>query len=129
MTLDELRESYDWKEAFAYADGQNGAGGSASPTPVEGFKGKTGPVKITDVVEIIAYEDGENDGAEWIGVFKTKHGHFLFLAAVCDFTGWDCQASGTSWVANSLAKLVQFGLTDDARSRLRKQLKAHGVKA
>ena len=109
MTLDELHASYDWREAFKYAD---------APQPCAGFDGPTTIAAIDDVAEVVASDDGENDGPDWVGVFRLRDGRFLFLTAGCDFTGWGCQEGGSSWVAADLEALAQFGLTDDARSRL-----------
>ena len=118
MTLSEMKDDYDWQEAWAYASGKSKSGRYDSPTRVEGYKGSSAAATIDDVAEIIATDNGENDGQDWVGVFKLKDGRYLFLTAGCDYTGWDCQADGSSWVAGSLDQLIQFGLTDDARSRL-----------
>ena len=76
--LEQLND-YDWEEAFKYA----------SPTSilVEEFI-DTSSFSQEDVVEIIAIEDGENDGSDWIGVFKLKDGRYASLRAWCDYTGW-----------------------------------------
>lgn len=42
-----------------------------------------------DVAEIIAMAEGENDGAEWVGVFRLNDGRFAVLRAGCDYTGWE----------------------------------------
>ena len=113
-TVDEMREDFDWREAFEYA-----AGGGM---PTEGYAGDCGGFTFDDVAEVIARDDGENDGPDWIAVFRLRDGRFAFLSAGCDYTGWDCQASGSTWFAASLDALVQWGLTDDARGRLASQL-------
>lgn len=73
--------SYDWKEAFAYAvkpdECPPGTGIDRS-----GFTRE-------DVAEVIAIDDGENDGQNWMGVFRLRDGRFAFLSAGCDYTGWD----------------------------------------
>ena len=113
-TINDLREDYDWREAFAYAR----EGGMAT----QGYDGSCQGFGFDDVAEVIATDDGENDGASWIGVFRLHDGRFAYLAAGCDYTGWDCQANGDVWFASSLDALVQWGLTDDARGRLASQL-------
>ncbi len=71
----------DWKEAFEYADG---------PTPVQfGAPAETASFTRDDVVEIVAAEEGENDGADWLGVFHLSDGRYAVLRAGCDYTGWD----------------------------------------
>lgn len=115
-TIDEMREDYAWQEAFKYA---------ADPgEPTEGYRGDCAGFGFDDVAEVVASDDGENDGAQWIAVLRLHDGRFAFLSAGCDYTGWDCQASGQTWFASSLESLDQWGLTDDARGRLAMQLAA-----
>jgi hypothetical protein len=118
VTLEEMRQDSDWDEAWAYADGKPRSKQGAVPQPTAGFTGEVGPVSIADVKTIVATSEGTPDGDDWVGVFELKDGRFLFLSAGCDYTGWDCQSGGSSWLADSLDALVRFGLTDDARSRL-----------
>jgi hypothetical protein len=47
-----------------------------------------------------------------------KDGNFLAVRAGCDYTGWDCQAGGSSNVARSEADIIRFGLSDNERARL-----------
>lgn len=63
--LEEL-ESYDWECAF-----------------------NEGGLDREDVASIIAMEEGENDGANWIMIGKLKDGRYFWLSAGCDYTGWD----------------------------------------
>ena len=65
-----------------------------------------------------AKEDGENDGDEWIAVFRLKDGKFAYLEAGCDFTGWDCQAGGVSYTADSLEALCRNYIPEKGCSRL-----------
>jgi hypothetical protein len=115
LTLEAMREDYDWKEAFAYAGKGNVSKSLGATCSDDG-------IDIGDVVRIIAESAGENDGPEWLMVFEAKDGRFGFLAAGCDYTGWDCQAGGSTVVADTLADLIQYGLTDEARERLKGQL-------
>ena len=103
------RESYDWKEAFGY-----GANIRANPAGSQNMS----PLGIDDVTEVIAMQEGENDGASWIMAGRVKDGRYFFLSAGCDYTGWDCQASGDVMVANSLDQLIRYCLTSDDRQRL-----------
>jgi len=115
-TADEMREDYDWREAFKYA--------AESGEPTEGYAGSYEGFGFDDVAEVIASDDGENGGPDWIAALRLRDGRFAFLSAGCDYTGWDCQASGRTWLAASLDALVQWGLTEDARGRLAPQLDA-----
>jgi hypothetical protein len=91
----EVFTDYDWREAATYA--------SWNPE---------------DVAEIIASDEGENDGSNWIMVVKLNDGRFSFLSAGCDYTGWDCQAGGHSQEYGSLEELIRFGLGGEERDRL-----------
>ena len=95
MNPSDLHGDYDWTEAFGFAD-----------------------FGITDVNEIIAISEGENDGEPWIGVFKLNNGRFAFLTAWCDYTGWDCQSGGDSYQNDSLASLIRWDMNSSARRRL-----------
>lgn len=108
-TLDPRIADGDWEEAFVYA---------RTAEPVIGSAAKAGGFTLEDVAEVISTSDGENDGPEWLGVFRLRDGRFAFLSAGCDYTGWDCQAGGTAVVASDLAELVRFGITQPDRERL-----------
>lgn len=74
--------------------------------------------KPEHVAEVIAMDEGANDGANWLMVVKLKDGRFSFLSAGCDYTGWDCQAGGSSQEYESLDELIRMGLGQDDRDRL-----------
>ena len=84
-------DDFNWKEAFAYATGERTGDGAdfAAPSPVRDATCTTGPFEREDVTCIVAIDDGENDGPEWIGVFALRDGRFAVLRAGCDYTGWD----------------------------------------
>lgn len=48
---------------------------------------------LSDVSEVIAYDEGCNDGPDWIAIVKMKkpykHKKFAKVFAGCDYTGWD----------------------------------------
>lgn len=88
-------DDYDWEEAFEYAEFDR-----------------------EDVAEIIYLIEGENDGDEWCGVFKLNNGKYGTLHAGCDYTGWDCQAGGDSYVADDLRTAILGGLDEYDRKRL-----------
>jgi hypothetical protein len=93
--LNNMRENYDWREAFRYAS-----------------------FEFDDVASIIATDEGENDGRNWLAVGTLKDGQFFILSAGCDYTGWDCQAGGQSEVADTLDNLIRWRLGEEDRERL-----------
>ena len=105
MKIKDIIESYNWKEAFTYSDGRSLDDDSHQPFTMK------------DVKTIIHMEDGENDGSNWIILVKLKNGLYGFLSAGCDYTGWDCQAGGHSYVSKSKKKLIRYGLGEDDRTR------------
>lgn len=94
-TVKDLQESYDWREAFRYAD----------------------DFKIDDVKEIHGAIEGENDGDDWIIWGELKDGRWFSLSAGCDYTGWDCQAGGNSHTASSREEIVRMGMVAGTRKR------------
>lgn len=95
--LDEMRESYDWQQVFNYAQKAYDIGPFGTQAP--GFT-------IDDVAEVIAHVEGENDEKDWQVVVELKDGRAAWISAGCDYTGWDCQASGYTRVGASLADLL-----------------------
>lgn len=94
-SIDDMFDDYDWQEAFKYADWT-----------------------FDDVAEVLASDDGQNDGDSWICVVRLKDGRFGFLSAGCDYTGWDCQAGGSSDVRGDLDALIWNDLGEEDRVRL-----------
>lgn len=115
MTLDELKNDYDWGHCYYR---QEGAIYEAAkrPDPIPGF---TGPVTWTldDVAEVIAYDNGENDERDWVALLRLSDGRFVFMSAGHE-TGWDCQAGGRSLVGDSLDAVKTLGMSDVERERL-----------
>lgn len=96
-TVEAIKNDWNWQQAFDYA---------------------TYPIE--DIVEVIAADEGENEGANWIGIFKYTNGKYSVLRAGCDFTGWDCQASGTDEVYNTLEEAISpITITEEERERFR----------
>jgi hypothetical protein len=87
-------ESYDWSEAFHYADSP-----CVSECNKKCLKKHVHPVifsKVSatgfsreDVDIILSMVLGVPDEDSWVGVFKLKDGRFASLEAGCDYTGWD----------------------------------------
>ena len=71
-----------------------------------------------DVAEITWIDEGENDGPSWIIGGRLHDGRWFFLSAGCDYTGWDCRAGGSAWVAATRADIAAFAMGDDDRRRL-----------
>lgn len=103
-------DTYDWKEAFRAASGPDSAKPGSS-VPLTGFG-------VEDVASVFASSEGCNDEANWLIAGKLKDGRFFYLSAGCDYTGWDCQCWGRSWVANRKADLIKYGIPEDEQKRL-----------
>lgn len=101
------REDWDWQEAFAY--------GKTIRSAHQCYEGGFDMYKVA---EVIAASPGENDGPQWLMAGKLKDGRFFFLAAGCDYTGWDCQAVGDGCVADTLPNLIRFCIPEEDRNRL-----------
>jgi hypothetical protein len=99
IPIEEFKEDYDWKEAHAFARWD-----------------------ISSVVEVISAALGENDGESWVCVVRLDDGRYGFLEAGCDYTGWDCQASGDCWSSDSLDTLQRHMMHSSARRRLGMEL-------
>lgn len=106
-TLDEMRDSYDWPEAFEYASGAESVRGATMRS-----------FTLDDVAEILGSVEGANDEADWLCVGRLNNGEFFVLSAGCDYTGWDCRAGGWCHVEPSLDELIQYGIPNRDRTRL-----------
>ena len=87
ITMEELMDSGDWAEVFADESSGN-TSKETDPCP-PGSDVDTSPPSRSDVAEIIAAVNGENDSEAWTGVFRLKDGRFLLADGSCDYTGWD----------------------------------------
>lgn len=114
MILPELDTS-NWEEAFKYAHDQSTI---SLVVPDWKFGWAKEPFDREDVRKIIALDEGENDGAEWVIVGQLRNGYYFSLFAWCDYTGWDCQAGGEAFIATSRNHILTYGLTDKHRERL-----------
>lgn len=118
MDLDDFKNDYDWKEVLGYGGKDQTYAASKPPTPVGDDPPSGEPFGMDDIAEIIAAEAGENDGQEWVCALELVDGRYAYIEAGCDYTGWDCQTSGSAWVASDLHNLIRWGLTESARRRL-----------
>lgn len=80
----EQLNSYDWEEAFG-----EGSGGNTN-LETEAFGGVSDQQFVReDVAEILAMQDGENEEADWVGLFRLRDGRCAAVTGGCDYTGWD----------------------------------------
>lgn len=115
MNFEQMINDFDWKEAFGFSGGAYNAG---VPELSAGSDCSVDTFGLADVDVIYASSDGENDGPSWVCCGRLKDGRYFYLEAGCDYTGWDCQASGRAWVADSQDKMVSFAMSDEGRERL-----------
>lgn len=120
-------EDYNWREAFAYAGDAEASNGGPDvqrtriPAAALAAFGEAVPVTPfgrRDVRFVYASVEGDHDGPNWVALVELWDGRFATLSSGCDYTGWDCQASGVALVCSSLEEAVRFGLTEDERERL-----------
>lgn len=107
LTVKELKNDYDWKEVFQFGS-----------SPAEPNSDINCNFTIDDVKTIITADEGINDSEDWIIVVELNDGRFASLRAGCDYTGWDCRSWGDGNVAESLEKIIRFGLSNTERTRL-----------
>lgn len=115
MTPQELEakwETYNCEQAFCYLTGQ---------------QERPGPIAWPDVVEIVAESEGEHDERSWVAVGTLKDSRAFLLEASCDYTGWDCQAGGSSVIGKRIEDVIHpLCMTDEVRSRVGDRLWAAG---
>jgi len=109
-------DDYDWAEVFGEGWGGNCTPIIPNPQPF-GAKISTKTFSREDVSTIIQSEVGENDGPDWIIYGTLNDGRYFAARGGCDYTGWDCQASNSGDVAETIADLIRFALSDDERKR------------
>lgn len=85
-------EGYDWQAAFEYAGEATYGHGSGSVylavPPTEANAEQPGFTR-EDVKKIIGISEGEGDGPDWLLLCQLKDKRYAFLAAGCDYSGWD----------------------------------------
>lgn len=110
-----ILNDYDWENAF----GENNITLRYERVlpDRENEKLSIAPCTREDVKDILFHQVGENDGPSWIAIGHLKDGRYFSLEAGCDYTGWDCQASGVMSYASTKRNLFKFGVDDDMRRR------------
>jgi len=103
---------HDWEEAFSFAADE-------------------GYVKVdpkTDIKRVIASIDGDRDGPDWQAVVELKKGGFLWISSGCDYSGWECRASGSAMYAKTLKKLFNpYNMPRHIREDFAPLLKERGI--
>ena len=118
MTNDDWRSDPDWEAAFEYAGHPTGYGmDNSSPDIIALGECNTAPFSIPDVAEVYKMDEGENDGPDWIMWGKLNDGRHFFLQAGCDYTGWDCQAGGCTYVSMNKDRLIHSAMDIQSRRR------------
>lgn len=88
ISLEDLPNDYDWKEVFGEGTGGNTDKALDRCPPMSDVSIDSVPM-LSDVVEVIAAVNGENEGPDWVGVFRLRDGRILLANGGCDYTGWD----------------------------------------
>lgn len=97
MNISELLSDNDWDNAFCYAESE---------------------FSSDDVSDVIACDEGYNDGDSWVAIFLLNNGKFAYLNAWCDFTGWGCRSDGDVVIRDDLRTLVLNDVSEVDRVRL-----------
>jgi len=81
---------YDWQHVFAYAGEPDAGDGSANIKRAADHLPDVSlePFSRWDVARVVAMEDGDNDGPDWVCVGELKDGRYFAINAGCDYTGW-----------------------------------------
>ena len=81
---------YDWAEVFG-CSGEENHYNYQTPSPVITSLNMVSEEPFTreDVIEVYGYDEGENDGADWLIAGLLKDGRHFVISAGCDYTGWD----------------------------------------
>jgi hypothetical protein len=114
----ELLDDDDWRQAFGYA-GEPNTDARFHKLKIATAIGSTcsaAPFTREDVIHIEHATPGENNGPPWRICGLLADGRWFYLEAGCDYTGWDCQAGGSTTLADSRDALIQFALTQEARA-------------
>lgn len=106
-TLDEMKQSFDWQEAF-----------NVSPTYNTMSEASDTEIALDDVSVIFASVEGDNDGPDWLAIGKVTDGRYFVIEAGCCYTGWDCNGHGTIHVSTSWNELITMAMDNSQRDRL-----------
>lgn len=87
IDLAALAGDYDWQEVFGQGTGGNCDRKTDACPP--GAAVDLSPPDISEVAEVLAAVNGENDGDDWVGLFRMRDGRIVVASGGCDYTGWD----------------------------------------
>lgn len=74
--------------------------------------------KLEDIMCVVKYSDGENDGDAWIALVALRNNKFGFISASCCYTGFDAMGGAYIDISDDLDYLLRFEIGDDFRERL-----------
>jgi len=89
------------------------------------FNGSDMPgFRLEDVAYVLAYLAGENDGPAYHWIVAMKDHTYAFVTGSCDYTGWDCQSSGSATIVLSMGEALRLAEAEGSIifDRLCKQL-------
>lgn len=73
-----------------------------------------------EIARVFSYQEGENEGNDWIMCGELKDDSVFFFMARCDLTGFDCQGGGVMTIAphweNLFDNLVDNNIYDIFRN-------------
>lgn len=62
--------------------------------------------RLEDIAYVLAALMGENDGPDYHWIVAMKDHTYAYVTGGCDYTGWDCQSSGSSEIVPSLREAL-----------------------
>lgn len=77
---------------------------------------------LTNIDDIYFYQNGVHDEEDWY-LFGKMENVWFFMAASCDYTGFDCRGSIRFYFSEEPYSLIKFGMTDQSRKQFTKFLK------
>ena len=64
----------------------------------------------TLLTEVYFYQEGANDGDDWVFLAKHISGNYVYFSASCDYSGFSCQGGGEIIIDKSISELWQLGI-------------------
>lgn len=116
-----ILDTYNWEEVFGFGGDEHGNSQGETPHVSLAYphaKCNTELFSRRDVKEIIHIVEGENDESSWICIGQLWDGRYFKCIAGCDYTGWDCQASGICEVADDYDELMRLAITPEEMDRI-----------
>lgn len=77
---------------------------------------------VEDIAYVLALVPGHNDEMDWFWVLRLCDGRYIYTRAGCDYTGWHCQAWGSSSAHASAEEAAQCAPEEDGGRQPRKNL-------